>query len=497
MSLLKSVLRPQMRFLTSEAYKVARGDYAKLNSKDLDFFKSVLEPKDVSTDLTELQASNVDWMQKYKGQSQLLLKPRTTNQVSEILKWCSFRKLAVVPQGGNTGLVGGSVPVFDEIVISMKNMNKILGLNELSGVVTCEAGVVLQTLDEYLKTKNFMFPIDLGAKGSCQIGGNVATNAGGLRLLRYGSLHGLVLGIEAVLPNGEIYSNMSTLRKDNTGLDLNQLFIGSEGSLGIITKVSVICPPMPKSVNVAWVSVPEFKQVEQCFKLVKSELNEILSSFECMDNESLDLVKVHTNEQPPIDTDCPFHILIETNGSNAEHDLEKLTGFLEKCLELEVIEDGCLAESNDQLAKLWTLRESISEVSGKFGGVYKYDVSLPLNKMWELVRAVDTRLSQLTSKQDSNCPVYASIGYGHIGDGNLHLNVAVRKYTKEVEQLLEPFVYEFVSKCGGSISAEHGLGFQKAKYVGYSKNQQSINMMKQLKLLYDPAGIMNPYKYIT
>lgn len=265
---------------------------------------------------------NEDWMRKYRGSSQIVLKPKNAEQVSAILKHCNERKLAVVPQGGNTGLVGGSIPVFDEIVISMSNMNKIRSFDPVSGILVSDAGVILENADKYLGDNGYIFPLDLGAKGSCHVGGVVATNAGGLRLLRYGSLHGSVLGIEAVMADGTIVNNLSTLRKDNTGYDLKQLFIGSEGTLGVITGISILCPPRPTAVNVAFLGLESYEQVQKTFVKAKKELSEILSAFECMDTISQDIVAEHTDLIRPLSEKYPFYVLIETSGSNKEHDDE-------------------------------------------------------------------------------------------------------------------------------------------------------------------------------
>lgn len=438
-------------------------------------------------------------MRKYKGQSTLVLKPRSTAEVSEILKYCHEKRLAVVPQGGNTGLVGGSVPVFDEVVINLSTMNKIRSFDEVSGTIVVDAGVVLEAADNYLRERNHIFPLDLGAKGSCHIGGNVATNAGGLRLLRYGSLHGTVLGIEAVLPDGTILDDLTTLRKNNTGYDLKQLFIGSEGTIGIITGISVVCPQKPAAQNVAFFAVESYEKVQLAFQKAKAQLSEILSAFEMMDENSQVLVQSATQRKRPLGTNTPFYVLIETSGSNAEHDSEKLSALLEDLMETDTVVDGTLAESESQAKDLWTWREGIAEALGHHGGVYKYDVSIPISELYSLtddVRECMRAADLLSTPENPDNVVIDCVGYGHMGDANLHLNVSVRQYDKRVEKVLEPFVYEWIQKRRGSISAEHGLGVAKSKYVGYSRGDKELEIMRMIKKSFDPHGIMNPYKYI-
>lgn len=486
---------------TAETYKdkVSRDPRFKtLEQQDIDHFKLILQNDNhVLTD--DLDFYNEDWMRKYKGQSQLVLKPKTTEQISQILKYCNEQRLAVVPQGGNTGLVGGSNPIFDEIVISVANMNKVRSFDDVSGILKCDAGLVLEAADEFLAENGYIFPLDLGAKGSCHVGGVVATNAGGLRLLRFGSLHGSVLGLEAVLPDGTIYSSMDALRKDNTGYDLKQLFIGSEGTLGIITGVSILCPARPAATNVAFLAVSSYETVQKVFVGARRELSEILSAFEFMDGKSQKLTARYLKADHPIESgDYPFYILIETKGSNRDHDMEKLETFLGNVMEEGLVDDGIIAQDETQLKNLWNWREAISEASGFFGGVYKYDVSIPLANLYGLVEAASEKLTKagMVDFDDESKPVIEAIGYGHVGDGNLHLNVCVRGYNKDVEKQLEPFVYEWIKENKGSISAEHGLGFQKKNYIGYSKSDIEIKMIKDVKNHYDPNGILNPYKYI-
>ncbi|VEU22688.1 DEKNAAC103741 [Brettanomyces naardenensis] len=493
--------------LTAENYPDVKRDprFAHLTDTDLAFFRSVVGDKQVITDSNDLAAYNEDWMRKYRGQSKVVLKPKSTSEISTLLKYCNEHLLAVVPQGGNTSLVGGSVPVFDEVVISVANLNRVRSFDETSGILKADSGVILENAESFLAEHGAVFPLDLGAKGSCFIGGNIATNAGGLRLLRYGSLHGSVLGLEAVLPDGTIYDSMHSLRKDNTGYDLKQLFIGSEGTLGIITGISILCPARPRSVNVAFLGLESYDKVRETFRRARADLCEILSAFEFMDRKSQVFASRFTGLPHPLAgedntdvPDYPFYVLIEVSGSNKEHDDAKLESFLESVMEDETVADGTVSQDETQLKTLWRWRESISEASTMFGGVFKYDVSLPLPKMYSLVDSVAERLKEkgLLSFEDSSKPVADAIGYGHIGDGNLHLNVCVREYAKEVEEALEPFVYEQVQANRGSISAEHGVGFQKKHYIQYSKSPVEIQMIKDLKKHYDPKGIMNPYKYI-
>lgn len=482
---------------TSDAYPNVKRDpnFGELTADDVAFFKQVLGSPSavldgVTADATDdIEPFNSDWMRKYRGHARLVLKPQSTEELSKVMEYCNQKKLAVVPQGGNTGLVGGSVPVFDEIVINTSRMNKIHSFDEASGVLVVDAGVILEVADQYLAERNHLFPLDLGAKGSCHIGGNVATNAGGLRLLRYGSLHGNVLGLEAVLPDGTIVDSLSTLRKNNTGYDLKQLFIGSEGTIGLITKVAIICPPRPKAVNVAYFGVESFEQVQRAFREAKGQLSEILSAFELMDGRSQRLVHESTGNKLPLESEYPFYCLVETSGSNAEHDMEKLETFLEHVMGEGIVADGVLAQDETQFQSIWRWREGITEALSHLGGTYKYDVSIPLPELYQLVEDCKQRLTEKgLVGDDESFPVRAVVGYGHMGDSNLHLNVAVRQYNKEVEKAIEPWVYEWIQKRSGSISAEHGLGIAKREFVGYSQNDTMMKLMKQLKALYDPVS---------
>ncbi|KAK4106831.1 hypothetical protein N658DRAFT_32229 [Parathielavia hyrcaniae] len=491
---------------TSESYPDIKRDsrFAQLTEEHVDYFRSLLSSESAVIDgvtnegaADDIEPFNSDWMRKYRGHCKLVLKPGSTEEVSQILRYCNDKMLAVVPQGGNTGLVGGSVPVFDEIVINMSRMNQIIEFDEVSGTLVADAGCILEVVDQFLATKGYIFPLDLGAKGSCHIGGNVSTNAGGLRLLRYGSLHGTVLGIEAVLADGTVVDDLCKLRKNNTGYDLKQLFIGAEGTIGIITKVSIHCPQRSPAQNVAFFGLESFDKVQRAFREAKGQLSEILSAFELMDEGSQALVRQVTKNESPLEGQHPFYCLIETSGSNADHDSEKLQAFLEDVLEKGVVADGTLAQDETQIKTLWAWREGITEALSHLGGTYKYDVSIPLKELYQLVEDTRARVDAAGLLGDTDeYPVRAVVGYGHMGDANLHLNISTRRFDERVEKVLEPFVYEWIAARQGSISAEHGLGVMKKKFIGYSRNPTMVGLMKNIKNTFDPNGILNPYKYL-
>lgn len=506
-----------------------------LTDADLHFFRGLLGPMAVVTDPHELQPFNRDWMGKYQGSSRVALKPHTTEQVAELLRYCNSRRLAVVPQGGDTGLVGGSVPVFDEVVVSTAAMNKVLSFDDVSGALVCQAGCVLEALDSYVGERGYAMPLDLGAKGSCHIGGNVATNAGGLRLLRYGSLHGSVLGLEAVLADGTVLDLLTSLRKDNTGYDLKQLFIGSEGTLGIVTAVSLLCPPRPAAVHVAYLACPSFEAAQRVFVRAKQQLGEVLSAFEFLDRESLEVTLEHLPgaRDPLPDSKAPFYLVVETSGSDAAHDAAKLEAFLEGVLGEELISDGTIAQDSAQAAAIWHLREGITEGLRHRGAIYKYDLSMPVPTMYSLVEEMRARLAAAfpngrvcggspgasgSSSGDgasSGSPGAGSgagaggapaeapppppirvVGYGHLGDGNLHLNISAPAYDEALRSAIEPFVYEWTAARRGSVSAEHGLGLMKAGALPYSKPPPAVALMRQVKRTLDPHSILNPYKVL-
>ncbi|KAF5374929.1 hypothetical protein D9758_000131 [Tetrapyrgos nigripes] len=443
----------------------SRRFFSSLNSvsdSDVAHFSKILSPSSVISSLPPISASpddlsiyNNDWMGKYRGKSTTVLKPKSTEEVSEIVRWCYDKRIPIVPQGGNTGLVGGSVPLEDEVILSLANMSKVRSFDPVSGILVADAGCILQSLTDYVAPYDHIMPIDLGAKGSCQIGGNVSTNAGGLRLLRYGSLHGSVLGLEVVLPDGTILDQLTSLRKDNTGYDLKQLFIGAEGTLGVITGVSILTAAAPQASNNVILALPHFDNVVPLFKVVKRQLSEILSAFEFIDRTAYELAVKHgqgraLSEEEVEGAQC--FVLVETSGGRREHDEEKLNNLLETLLDADkpLINTGVMAQNPAQFSSLWALREGVTEAISKEGKAYKYDISVPAALFKEVVDITRDHLRSKGLLHDD--AVKYVLGYGHVGDGNLHLNIVANSYSPEIQAALEPFVYELVGNFTSRIS---------------------------------------------
>lgn len=487
---------PNMRVsLVRRASALARGPFKVLTGADMARLSEICGAAHVVTDADELKPYNTDWMRRYKGRASVALLPRETSEVEEIVRYCHGQRIALVPQGGNTGLVGGSVPVFDEVVLSLKRMNRILSFDTTAGVLTCQAGCVLDALNARVGEAGHTMPIDLGASGSCHIGGNVATNAGGIRLLRYGSLRNTILGLEAVTPGAGRLDLLSSLRKDNTGLDLKQLFIGSEGMLGVITAVSILTPALLASRKVMLLGCATFDAVLGVYRAAKAALGETLSAVEFLDRASMETVIAAGVGADPLAEPHEFYVLIETTGASASHDGAKLEGFLDASMSNGLVADGVLSASESQFAALWRLREDIAPSLGHGGRVaYKYDLSLPQTFFYRMVELMRERVA--AAGGESATGVVRVLGYGHLGDGNLHLNFVAREFSERTRALLEPHVFEVTASQRGSISAEHGIGLGKAQHLHFCKPPAAVAVMRGIKRLFDPHGIMNPYKVL-
>ncbi|CAD8126344.1 unnamed protein product [Paramecium sonneborni] len=428
----------------------------------------------------DLNNYNRDWMNKYVGQSQLVLTPQTSEHVSQILKYCNQNQLKVVPQSGNTGLVGGSVPINDEIVISMRKMNKIYEFDQNSAIITSESGVILQNLNDYLFEYKYQMPWDLGARGSCLLGGNISTNAGGLNVVKHGLLRNYIMGLEVVLPNGKILNLMNKNRKDNTGTDLKQLFIGSEGTLGIITKANVLCIPIPQEKKVFFLELQSFQDVIKVLQKVKK--NEQVLAFEFMEGRILKKNKNrHSQNTLPFQfDDNKYYVLIEIAGQQLNVD--------QFSIEMMEFTQEIIINQNEKEAQfLWKLREEIAESMGKMGYVLKYDVSIPPDKFEWLV-------NQVYPQREGPFHVY----YGHVGDGNVHINIVFEslEHLHKEEDKIELKLFGLVKSLGGSISAEHGIGQHKRKYMELQKGKDVLECLYSIKKLFDPNSIMNPNKLL-
>lgn len=443
----------------------------------------------------DLSKYNKDWKNEYHGKSQIVAKPKSAEEISRILSYCNTERIGVVAQGGNTGLVGGSVPVKDEVIISTEQMNIIHSLDLNSGILTCDAGCILQDVQTYASERSHLVPIDLGAKGTCQIGGNVATNAGGQYFYRFGSLHANVLGIEVVLADGTVLDLLNTNRKDNTGYDMKHLFIGSEGTLGLITKINLSCPRLPLSRNAAFLACEKFGDALTTLALAKEELGECLAAFEFMDEAVLQLVQ--REHRIPATSNggelYPFYILVETQGSNEQHDTEKMASFLEKSMESGQVVDGILSQDLSQVEAMWKIREYCNPATKATGYNWKYDISIPVTDYYDIAEEMRERISAAR-------PDALVVNWGHVIDGNLHLNITTPGIFEEDEELtkiIEPYLFESVVRRKGSISAEHGLGRCKNEYLGsLAKNEAALAKMKMIKNMFDPNGILNPGKYL-
>lgn len=490
------------RMVCNTLYSSVKRDprFNTLTSDDLNFFRNLLGPNGVITDVNELAQFNIDWTHRYSGNSALAVCPRNTSQVSAIMRYCNNRRLAIVPQGGNTGLVGGSVPVFDEIVLSLSQMNRIQSFDTSSGIAVVMAGVTHAQMDTHVAAMGFKAPVDIAPRNQCQIGGSVATNAAGAKFVRYGSMRDSIVGLEVVLSDGQVLDTLSVIRKDNTGYDLKQLFIGSEGTLGVITRVAVACPIRPVATTSALLRICKFSHIDALLTLARRLLPDVLSAFEFLDDHALQLQSRFTDDDYDsiLPVDAGFSkdsgiVLVEVAGANARFVYEMLEEFVRIARREGIVSNGIVARDSAHASGMWRLREGLSAAVRKAGTAasFKYDVSLPFHAYYTCVTATRARLMGIEGVD--------VVSWGHIADGNLHLNITVanEKVVSQVKRTLEPWLYQFISEHNGSISAEHGLGIMKADAISYSKGTVAVDLMRVVKQTLDPHGICNPYKVLS
>ena len=416
-----------------------------------------------------------------------LVRPKTTEEVSAILKLCNERGQAVVPMGGMTGLVEGTMSNNREIVISLERMNQIEEIDVQSRTMTVQSGVPLQTVQEEAEKERMMFPLDLGARGSATVGGNLSTNAGGNRVIRYGMMRDQVLGIEAVLADGTIISSLNKIIKNNTGYDIKQLFIGAEGTLGIVTRMVLRLRAIPASQDMAFVAVNEFTDVTNFLNHIDTALGGSLSAFEVMWKDYYKLVTTPPAEgQPPVPHDYNYYILVEALGGEPSADAERFINALGQCLEDGIIADAVIAQSQGERDAMWAIRDDVGQV-GQNAPVFTFDVSVSLDQMESYVEDLRTDLAQ--KWDDNTCMIF-----GHLGDGNLHIIVGVGDHSPETKKAVEESVYQGLVPRGGSVSAEHGIGLQKRDYLSWSRSADEIAIMQLVKKALDPNQILNPGK---
>ena len=427
-----------------------------------------------------------DAMGARKQRPRLLLRPENTEQVAAILRACHKAGQAIAPQGGMTGLVSAAAPMEGEISLSFERMKKLIEVDKYTSTMTVEAGIELQTIQEQALAHDLLFPLDLGARGSCTIGGNLSTNAGGNRVIRYGMTRDLVLGVEAVLADGTVINCLNKLRKNNTGYDLKQLFIGSEGTLGIITKVVLKLSPNPSSQVVAMCGVSDFAKVVDLLLHCQLQLATSLSAYEVIWKNTYGLIDRHVKHAPvPMADQHNFYVLIESMGSHAASDQELFQNTLHEAMEKKLVDDVVVADSAGKIEGLWKVRDAAAEIYPQVGYMHAYDVSLNVSDMGYFGEEVERRLRVKWPD--------AILGlFGHIGDGNVHIIIRVGPDTKQAHQQIDEIIYGLIRELHGAVSAEHGIGTMKKPFLDYSRSDAEIALMKCLKTAMDPKGILNP-----
>ena len=464
----------------------------------IDNLRQTLGATHVLTD-GDLSAYELDWRKRSRGKSLAVVRPGSTAEVAAVVKACAAAGVSIVPQGGNTGLVVGSTPDDSgtQIVLSLQRMQAVRHIDGANLTMTVEAGCILQNLQDTAEKAGFMFPLSLAAEGSCTIGGNLATNAGGTQVLRYGNTRELCLGLEVVTAHGEIWSGLSGLRKDNTGYDLRNLFVGSEGTLGIITAATMKLVPQPAAQLTAWAAVPSLDHAVALLGLAHQHLGAGLTGFEVMGQFALSLVAKHCPQQRvPLYQATPWCVLLENSDSESEsHARDRFEHLLELAMEQGCVSDAVVAENIAQAHALWHVRESISMAQAEEGLNIKHDISIPVSRIPEFVRSTDALLK-------AQIPGVRLVNFGHLGDGNLHYNVQApadgdaATFLRTQEDRVNTLVFDAVVAHGGSISAEHGVGSLKVGHLVHYKSPVAMALMRSIKEALDPQNLMNPGRVV-
>ncbi|MEE9922282.1 MAG: FAD-binding oxidoreductase [Brucella anthropi] len=469
-----------------------------LDTALIERFSAIVGEKNALTAPEDLAAYLVEQRDLYHGRTPLVLRPGSTEEVAAIMKLASETKTPVVPQGGNTGLVGGQQP--DEsgaaIILSLGRMNRIRNLDTVGNLVTLEAGVILKNLQEAAEKAGRLFPLSLGAEGSCQIGGNLGSNAGGTAVLAYGNMRELCLGLEVVLPTGEILNDLRYVKKDNTGYDLKDLFIGSEGTLGVITAAVLKILPQPKGKGVAYAGLRNPEDVLRLFQLATEHAGPSLTGFELMPRVGVEFTVRHVDGvRDPLESPHDWYVLIDISSTRSEEDARTtLETILTEAFESDIIQDAAIGESVAQAQSFWKMREEMSWAQKPEGGSIKHDISVPVASIPAFIHEANAATLEMI-------PGARIVCFGHIGDGNLHYNVS-QPVGADKEAFLARWhelnhrIHTIVASYTGSISAEHGIGQLKREELAFFKQDVALDLMRRIKSAFDPAGIMNPGKVL-
>ncbi len=473
-------------FLADISYHAQMANQDIENSKK---FESLSKSANVEilTDADSLKTYGKDWTKHYTPKASAVFLPKTTEQVVEIVKWARQTKTALVPSGGRTGLSAAAYATNNEVVVSLQKMNRILELDAFDQTVRCESGVVTEHLQKYALENGFFYPVDFAARGSSQIGGNVATNAGGIKVIRYGLTRQWVAGLKVVTGRGDVLNLNKSLVKNATGYDLRQLFIGSEGTLGIITEVTLSLAKKPKELVVFVMGTNELDSIMQIYKRFKSEMT--LIAYEMFTDIALKYVSAQ-NVARPFATDCKYYVLLELEHESDAY-LERATEIFSELLEAGVVIDGTISQSPKQAAELWKLRENITEATSH-KQPYKNDVSVRVSRVPEF-------LSEMSATLKREHPSFEVVWFGHVGDGNLHINIlkpddiAGPQFVEKCKKVDE-VMFKMIEKFEGSISAEHGVGLVKKAFLHHTRDKAEIEIMRDIKRVFDPDRILNPGK---
>jgi FAD/FMN-containing dehydrogenase len=436
----------------------------------------------IQSDPAALDAHAGDWSEAPRHAPAFVVLPSTPQQVADVLAACARHGQPVVVQGGLTGLAGGATPQGAEVALSLARLNAIEDIDTVGGTATVQAGVILEVLQAQVEELGWSFPLDLGARGSCQIGGNAATNAGGNRVIRYGTMRALVHGLEVALPDGRLLGMMNRVTKNTTGIDLKHLFIGAEGTLGVITRLVLQLVPRPAASNTALCALPSFEAATQLLRELRRALPS-LSAFELMWDDFMQAAQEIGALRPPFADPAPVYVLLETQGAREQDEREQLEAVLGDALQAGLLRDVVVAQSLDHARRLWAYRETIGEMLGRLKPHAAFDVGIPMAQMEAFVQAVRGTLAQ-------EFPQQRHLFFGHIGDGNLHVLSGPHPSPDSVHRV-ETVVYEAAGRVGGAISAEHGIGVVKKDFLHHSRSVAELDLMRSLKALLDPAGILN------